>query len=99
MSLRPIGNRVLIRRDGVQEVSDGGIVIPDEFHRYEHPPQWGTVLAIGSGRIMSDGTRGNPDGIEVGDRVLVAKFTGFDLTVQGDKVLSSTFEDILAIDE
>ena len=91
MRFQPTGNRLLIRRDEVQEFSEGGIVIPDEFHRYEHPPQWGTVLGVG--------TRDNHDGIEVGDRVLVAKFTGDDLTIHDEKMFVAKFEDVLAIDD
>ena len=98
-TFRPIGDRVLVRRDPVEQVTRGGIVIPEFIHDREHPPEWGTVLAIGSGSVRKrDRGWHDAEPLAVGDRVLVGRFTGHDLEVGGAQVLISRRDDILAVE-
>lgn len=97
---RPTGNRVLVRRDTAPTTTESGLLhIPDTFYEFEHPPQWGTVLAIGPGRTLKSGERREIEGLKVGDHVLIGKFTGHDLEIGGEKVLVSKIEDVIAIEE
>lgn len=99
--LHPAGDRILVRRDVAPKMTESGTLhVPDTFYDFEHPPQWGTVLAVGPGRRHKrSGQRVEVEGLKVGDRVLIGKFTGHDLEVGGEKVLVSKIEDVLAVEE
>jgi len=72
MGLKPIGDRIIVRREAADEKTAGGIVIPDTA---QNKPQRGTVLAVGPGKLKKDGTRA-PMQLKAGDRVLFTSWAG-----------------------
>ena len=93
--LRPLGDRVVIKPTPREEMTKSGIVLPDTA---KEKPQEGTVLAVGPGRILDDGTR-EPMDVKVGDKVLYAKYAGTEFKVEGEDLLIVSQKDILAIVE
>ena len=94
MNIKPLGDRVVIQLLESQEVTKGGIYIPDTA---KEKPQEGKVLAIGPGRLMDDGKRA-PLEVKVGDTVLFAKYSGTEVKLDGEEYLILNSErDILAI--
>ncbi len=94
MNIKPLGDRVVIQLLASQEVTKGGIYIPDTA---KEKPQEGKVLAIGPGRLMDDGKRA-PLEVNVGDTVLFAKYSGTEVKSDGEEYLILNSErDILAI--
>ncbi len=94
MNIKPLGDRVVIQLLESQEVTKGGIYIPDTA---KEKPQEGKVLAIGPGRLMDDGKRA-PLEVKVGDTVLFAKYSGTEVKLDGEQYLILNSErDILAI--
>lgn len=94
MNIKPLGDRVVIQLLDSQEVTKGGIYIPDTA---KEKPQEGKVLAIGPGRLMDDGKRA-PLEVKVGDTVLFAKYSGTEIKLDGEEYLILNSErDILAI--
>jgi chaperonin GroES len=94
MKLRPLFDRVIIRRDDAQGKSKGGIIIPETA---KDKATEGEVLAVGPGRLFHNGTMRELD-VKVGDRVLVAsKYTGTDFEHAGEKLLIVKEDDITAI--
>jgi len=71
--VRPILDRIALILDPVQTVSDGGIILPDT-PKHEHPPKSGTIVAVGPGAFLPDGTTRKEMSVKVGDRIL---FTGY----------------------
>ena len=90
--LRPLDDRVVVEAVDAEEMTSGGIVLPDAA---QEKPQRGTVVAIGPGRLMDSGNRGEL-AVTVGDEVIYGKYGGSDVEVDGDeyKILRET--DILA---
>lgn len=72
IKLRPLGDRVVVRREPAEDKTAGGIVLPDTA---KNKPQRGTVLAVGPGRLKKDGTRA-PMQLKVGDKVLFTSWAG-----------------------
>ncbi len=93
MKIRPLHDRVVIRRIEEERKSPGGIVIPDTAT--EKPVQ-GEVLAVGNGKILDNG-QVRPLDVKVGDRVLFGKYSGNEVKISGDEVLVMREEDIMAV--
>jgi chaperonin GroES len=95
MKLKPIGDRVIVRRHDSEDTSEGGIILPDTAKK---KPQKGTVLAVGPGKIQKDGNRRALQ-IKEGDEVLFTAWAGdeFKDRAKDDTVLVMHEEDILAV--
>ena len=93
ISLKPLGNRVIVEPSEAEEVTAGGIVLPDTA---KEKPQKGTILAAGPGERDDDGDH-IPMDVKVGDVVLYAKYSGTEIKVDGKKLLILRESDILAI--
>jgi chaperonin GroES len=93
--LRPLGDRVVIQPTPREEMTKSGIVLPDTA---KEKPQEGTVLAIGPGRTLDDGSREAMD-VQEGQKVLYAKYAGTEFKVDGEELLIVSQKDILAIVE
>ncbi|MBT5126400.1 MAG: co-chaperone GroES [Planctomycetaceae bacterium] len=92
IKVRPLDDRVVIRPAASEEVTAGGIVLPDSA---KEKPQRGTVVAVGSGRLLESGDRASLS-IEVGDIVIYGKFGGVDMEVNGEDVKILRESEILA---
>jgi len=95
MKLRPLHDRVVVKRLEEEEKTSGGIIIPDTA---KEKPQQGKVIAVGKGRILEDG-KVIPLVVKEGDRILFSKYAGTDIKVDGDEHLIMREDDILAIFE
>jgi chaperonin GroES len=93
MVLKPLGNRVVIEPFEQEEVTSGGIVLPETA---KEKPQKGTVLSIGPGDRDDEGKR-IPMDVKKGDTVLFAKYAGTEIKVEGKKLLIMRESDLLAI--
>ncbi|MBE0621395.1 MAG: co-chaperone GroES [Burkholderiales bacterium] len=93
MKIRPLHDRVIVKRVEEERKTPGGIVIPD--NAAEKPDQ-GEVLAIGTGKVMEDG-KVRPLDVKVGDRVLFGKYSGSSVKVDGDELLVMREEDIMGV--
>ena len=93
MNVRPLHDRLIIQRleEGEQKV--GGIIIPDTA---KEKPQQAQVIAVGSGRILENGTR-VPLAVKAGDKVLLGKWSGTDVTIDGKEYLILKEDEILGI--
>lgn len=95
MSFQPLGDRVLIKPLEAETKTAAGIVLPDTARE---KPQQGEIIAIGPGRLLANGERVKP-GLQVGERVLYAKYGGTELKSGDEKYLLVSENDILAIVE
>jgi chaperonin GroES len=95
MHFRPLHDRVLVRRVEAEEKTAGGIIIPDTARE---KPQEGEVLAVGPGNRNEDGKLIESD-VKAGDRVLFGKYSGTDVTIDGEDLLIMKESDILGIIE
>jgi chaperonin GroES len=93
MKLRPLHDRILVKRLDKEEKTKGGIIIPDSA---KEKPQQGKVVAIGNGKRLEDG-RIQPLDVKVGDKILFGKYSGTDLKLEGDEVLMLREEDVLGV--
>jgi chaperonin GroES len=93
MALKPLHDRVLVRRIEGEEKTKGGLIIPDNA---KEKPIEGEVIAVGPGAFNTSGTR-LPMSVEVGDRVLVGKWGGTEVPFEGKELLSIKDSDIIAI--
>src|SRR6266550_2938536 len=91
--LRPLGDRVVVKPEAKEEVTKTGIVIPDTA---KEKPQQGSVIAVGSGRLLDNGDRAAID-VREGDRILFAKYGGTEFKLDGEEYLVLKENDILAI--
>ena len=91
--IQPLGDRVVVKPAAKEEVTKSGIVIPDTA---KEKPQEGTVIAVGSGRLLDNGDRAAID-VREGDRVLFAKYGGTEFKLDGEEYLVLKESDILAI--
>jgi chaperonin GroES len=92
-SIRPLHDRVLLRRLEEGEQVRGGIIIPDTA---KEKPQQGEVIAVGEGKINKDGTRQPPD-VKPGDRVLFGKYSGSEVKLDGEEYLIMREDEILGV--
>jgi chaperonin GroES len=93
--IRPLHDRVIVKREEDERKSPGGIVIPDSA---SEKPSKGRVVAVGTGKLLEDG-KVRPLDVKVGDKVLFGKYSGTEVKVDGDDVLVMREEDILAVIE
>ena len=93
MRIRPLHDRIIVKRTEEEEKTKGGIIIPDTA---KEKPAEGKVIAVGEGRIKKDGTK-IPLEVKVGDRVLFSKFGGTEVKIDGEEHLMMREDDILAI--
>ena len=95
MNLRPLHDRVIVKRVEEERTSPGGIVIPDSA---TEKPIRGEVLAVGNGKILEDGSKRELD-VKVGDKVLFGKYSGTEVKVGGEELLVMREDDIMAVIE
>ena len=93
MKIRPLHDRVIVKREDDERKSPGGIVIPDTA---AEKPIKGRVIAVGNGKILEGGDV-RPLDVKVGDKVLFGKYSGTEVKVDGDDVLVMREEDIMAV--
>lgn len=93
MKVKPLQDRVLIKRVEEETKTKGGIIIPDTA---KEKPQEGLVVAVGSGKVTEKGTRVPPE-VKKGDRILFGKYSGTEIKVDGEEHLILREDDILAI--
>ena len=95
MKVRPLHDRVIVKRLEEERTSPGGIVIPDTAA--EKPVQ-GKVIAVGKGKILENGTV-RPLDVKVGDKILFGKYGGTEVRVDGEDLLVMREEDVMAVIE
>jgi chaperonin GroES len=93
MKVRPLHDRLLVRRIEEKETAKGGIIIPDTA---KEKPQEGEVLAVGSGKLLENGTKIALD-VKVGNKILFGKYTGTDIKIDGEEVLILREDEVLAV--
>jgi chaperonin GroES len=93
MKVRPLHDRLLVRRIEEKETAKGGIIIPDTA---KEKPQEGEVMAVGNGRILENGTKVALE-VKVGNKVLFGKYTGTDIKIDGEEVLILREDEVLAV--
>ena len=95
MKVRPLHDRIIVKRLEEEEKTKGGIIIPDTA---KEKPFEGKVIAVGDGRIKEDGTK-IPMELKKGDRILFAKYAGTDVKIDGEDHLIMKQDDVLAVIE
>jgi chaperonin GroES len=95
MKIRPLHDRVIVKRLESERTSPGGIVIPDSA---AEKPVEGKVVAVGKGKILEDGTV-RPLDVKVGDKILFGKYSGTEVKIDGDELVVMREEDVMAIFE
>ena len=93
IKIRPLQDRVVVRRLEEKESIKGGIIIPDTA---KEKPQEGEVMAVGDGKVLNNGTRVAMD-VKVGDRILFGKYAGSEVKLDGEELLIMREEDILGV--
>ena len=93
MKIRPLHDRILVKRLEEQEVKKGGIIIPDTA---KEKPQEGKVIAVGNGKVSDDGKKIALD-VKTGDRILFGKYSGSEVTLDNEEYLILREEDVLCI--
>ena len=93
MRVEPLGDRIVVKRLEAESQTAGGIVLPDSA---QEKPQSGKVLAVGTGRILDNGSRGHMQ-VSEGDRVLFSSYAGTEIEVDGDELLIMSESDVLAV--
>lgn len=93
LTIRPLHDRLIVKRLDEEQKTKGGIIIPDSA---KEKPQEGEVLAVGNGKILDDGKK-IPLDVKVGDRVLFSKYSGTDIKVDGEEYLIIKEDDVQAI--
>jgi len=93
MNLRPLHDRVLVRRLEEKESMRGGIIIPDTA---KEKPQQAEVVAVGNGKLSEDGQRLAVD-LKAGDRILFGKYSGSDIKIDGEEFLILREDEILGV--
>jgi len=95
MSIRPLHDRVLVRRAEEETITDGGIVLPGSA---QEKPMQGEIIAAGNGKILENGNA-RPLEVKVGDRIVFGKYSGTEVKFDGEELLMMREEDIMAIVE
>lgn len=93
MTVRPLNDRVLVKRVASEETTKGGIIIPDTA---KEKPLEGTVVAVGPGAVRKDGSRREPR-VKAGDRVLFGRYDGTEVKLDGEEHLILREADILGV--
>jgi chaperonin GroES len=95
MKIRPLQDRILVKRIDEEEKTKGGIIIPDTA---KEKPQEGKVIAVGKGKIDDEG-KAHPLDVKKGDRVLFSKYSGTEVNIGGDEHLIIREDDVLGVVE
>ncbi len=95
MKIRPLHDRVIVKREEEERKSPGGIVIPDTA---AEKPTFGKVLAVGKGKILENG-QVRPLDLKVGDRVLFGKYSGTEVKMNGEELVVMREEDVMGVVE
>ncbi|MDP3730812.1 MAG: co-chaperone GroES [Candidatus Omnitrophota bacterium] len=93
MKIQPLADRIMVEVLEAKEVTKGGIVLPDSA---KEKPQEAKVIAVGKGKVSDEGNTITPE-VKAGDKVLFGKYSGTEITVDGNEYLILKEEDILAI--
>jgi len=93
MKIRPLRDRLIVRRLEEEEKTKGGIIIPDSA---KEKPLSGEVVAVGNGKVLEDG-RVVPLEVKAGDKVLFGKYSGSEIKVEGEELLMLKEDDILGV--
>jgi chaperonin GroES len=93
MKVRPLHDRLLVRRIEKDETAKGGIIIPDTA---KEKPQEGEVLAAGNGKILENGTK-VPLDVKAGDKILFGKYSGTEIKIDDEEVLILREDEVLAV--
>ena len=93
MKIRPLHDRILIKRQEEKETRKGGIIIPDSA---KEKPQEGKVIAVGQGKVNDDGKK-VPLDVKTGDKILFGKYSGSEVTLDNEEYLILREEDVLGI--
>ena len=95
MKIRPLHDRIVVKREEEKEIKKGGIIIPDTA---KEKPQEGKVIAVGNGRVTEDGKK-VPLDVKARDRILFGKYSGSEVKIDDEEYLIMKEEDVLAIIE
>jgi len=95
MRIRPLQDRVIVKRTEEEETTKGGIIIPDSA---KEKPMEGKVIAVGAGKVLEDGKK-VPLDVKEGDKVLFSKYAGTEVKIDGEEHLIMREDDILGIIE
>jgi len=95
MKIRPLQDRILVKRIDEEEKTKGGIIIPDTA---KEKPSEGKVIAVGKGKIGDDG-KVTPLDVKKGDRILFSKYSGTEVNIEGDEHLIIREDDVLGVVE
>ncbi len=93
MKVKPLGDKVLVKRLEAEEKTKGGIVLPDTA---KEKPKEGRIIAVGEGKLLEDGKRAEFQ-VKKGDRVLFTAYAGTEIKVDGEELLVMSEDDILAV--
>jgi chaperonin GroES len=93
MNVRPLHDRLVVRRIEEKETIKGGIIIPDTA---KEKPQEGEVIAVGNGKVLENGTKVAMD-VKAGDKVLFGKYSGTDIKIDGQEYLILREDEVLAV--
>ena len=91
--IKPLNDKILVKRLEAEEVTKGGIVLPDAA---KEKPKEGTVLALGDGKLLDDGQRALFQ-VKIGDQILFTSYAGTDIKIDGDEYMILSEDDILAV--
>jgi chaperonin GroES len=95
LNIRPLGDRVLVKRVEAEEKTAGGIILPDSA---QEKPKEGRVIAVGEGKLQDDGTRSKLT-VKKNDRVLFTSYAGTEVKIEGEELLIMREDDILGVIE
>ena len=95
MKIRPLGDRIVVKRLAAEEKTKGGIIIPDTA---KEKPVEAQVVAVGAGKVLKDG-KVRPPAVKPGDRVLFGKYSGNEIKLDGEEHVVLHEEDLLAVIE
>jgi len=93
VNIRPLHDRVVVKREPEERKSPGGIVIPDTAGE---KPTFGRVLAVGQGKVLDNG-QARPLEVKVGDRVLFGKYSGTEVKVNNEEIVVMREDDVMAV--
>ncbi|MDR1744791.1 MAG: co-chaperone GroES [Planctomycetota bacterium] len=93
MAVKPLADKILVKRLEAEEVTKGGIVLPDSA---KEKPKEGRVVEVGPGKVMEDGNRSTMQ-IKKGDRILFTSYAGTEIKIDGEEYLIMSEDDVLAI--
>ena len=93
MKIKPLHDKILIKRVNEEDTTKGGIIIPDTA---KEKPMEGKVIAVGAGKILKDGSK-RPLAVKEGDRILFAKYAGTEIKIDGEEHMILSEEEVLGV--